>query len=391
MQIAIIADDLTGAMDAAAPFADIGIGTAVVLNCEDPLASSAPVLAIDTDTREASPQEAANTVHRVMTSLRAAGTRLPFKKIDSTLRGNIGTETMAALSASGRRYAIVAPAAPAQGRLMRDGQLFVHGKRLDKNLIDMLRSEMPGASIQPLPPGDSFAPADDGCSVFVADAQDEADLDRIARLGLAGPQDVLLVGSSGLAAALARRQGVATLPGLREYQRRYRHVWFVVGSYNSRSAEQVRALLARGDVVRLVLPLTGPMPELLEREVSADHGIGVIYVEGLDASPALDPRRIAAQLGELAAMVLGLASVADAALVITGGDTARATLARLGVKSVNVCASLFPGVVHGTAPFAGQELGIVTKAGGFGDPGLFTRLASRLSIAQEIPRQPRDN
>jgi 4-hydroxythreonine-4-phosphate dehydrogenase len=64
--------------------------------------------------------------------------------------------------------------------------------------------------------------------------------------------------------------------------------------------------------------------------------------------------------------------------VITGGDTAQATLARLGVRSVDVRTSLFPGVVHGTAPFAGQELGIVTKAGGFGDPDLFVRLASRL-------------
>jgi uncharacterized protein YgbK (DUF1537 family) len=385
MQIGIVADDLTGAMDAAAPFADIGASASVVLNCEAALASSATVLSVDTDTREASPQEAARTVQRAMTKLCAAGTRLPFKKIDSTLRGNIGAETIAALAGSGRRCAIVAPAAPAQGRVLRDGQLFVHGVRRDGNLIDILRSQLPGTCIQPLGRGESFGLASDERSVLVADSHDDADLDRIARVGLARGQDVLLVGSSGLAAALARQQQVGTLPDPARNQRRYSRLWFVVGSYNSRSAEQVRTLLARGDVAELVVPLTGEMPELPERAVCAEHAIGVIHVEGLAAPGVLDPRRIAAQIGELAAMVVGKASAADAALVITGGDTARATLARLGVKSVDVCQSLLPGVVHGTALFAGQELGIITKAGGFGEPDLFTRLAAQLSVVQALP------
>lgn len=384
MQIAIVADDLTGAMDAAAPFADIGASARVVLNCEGPLASPASVLSVDTDTREASPQQAARSVERAMTQLCGGGARLPFKKIDSTLRGNIGTETMAALAGSGRRYAILAPAAPAQGRLLRDGQLLVHGERRE-NLIKMLRSQLPETGIQPLARGDSFPPRGEGCSVFVADSEDESDLDRIARLGLGRPQDLLLVGSSGLAGAVARLQGVGILPGPEPYHRRYRRIWFVVGSYNNRSAEQVRTLLMSDDVTRLVVPRSGRMPELPERNVSADYAIGVIYVEGMAAPGAVDPRVISSRLGEAAAMVLGLASAADAALVITGGETARATLNRLGVKSVDVCQSVLPGVVHGTGVLAGRELGIVTKAGGFGDPDLFTRLVSELRSAKELP------
>ncbi|MDB5882402.1 MAG: Nucleotide-binding C-terminal domain, partial [Ramlibacter sp.] len=53
--------------------------------------------------------------------------------------------------------------------------------------------------------------------------------------------------------------------------------------------------------------------------------------------------------------------------------------------SIDLCQSLVPGVVHGTALYAGQELGIITKAGGFGDPDLFARLASQLSVAQALP------
>ncbi|MDB5883517.1 MAG: hypothetical protein JWP43_3395, partial [Ramlibacter sp.] len=371
MHVGIVADDLTGAMDAAAPFADLGASASVVLNLEGALPSLASVLSIDTDSREASPQEAARTVQRAMMELCADGSRLPFKKIDSTLRGNIGAETIAALAGSGRRCAIIAPAAPAHGRVLRDGQLYVHARRRDENLISMLRSQLPGACIQPLAQGESFALPSDECSVLVADSQDDADLDRIARIGLAHREDVLLVGSSGLAAAVARLQHAGTPPAAARNDRRYRRLWFVVGSYNSRSAEQVRKLLARGDVAKLVVPLTGETPEPAEREVCAEQAIGVIHVEGLAAPGALDPRRIAAQIGELAAMVLGKASAADTALVMTGGDTARATLIRLGVKSIDLCQSLVPGVVHGTALYAGQELGIITKAGGFGDPDLF--------------------
>ena len=387
MQVGIVADDLTGAMDAAAPFADIGIGTVVALHCDSALPTSAAVLSIDTDTREATRQDASDTVRRTMAKLRAAGARLLFKKIDSTLRGNIGAETLAALAGSGCRCAIVAPAAPAQGRLLRDGQLFVHGRRLPMNLTDLLRFELPDVSVQPLLPSSRpVAPPGDGCAVWVADAQDEADLDRVARLGW-DQEDILLVGSSGLAGALARQPGIALSSGQPGRQPGYRRVWFVVGSRNSRSAQQVRALIAHGDVMSVVLPLAGHMPEPCARGGSGDRGVGVIHVEGLDAPTAGDPQRIAAQLGEIAATMLGLAPQARTALVLTGGDTARATLARLGVERVDVLASLSPGVVHGAARVAGQELGVVTKAGGFGDPDLFVRLAAQLGGAPEVPAQ----
>ena len=69
--------------------------------------------------------------------MRANPDLLLFKKIDSTLRGNVGAELAAALHASRdvrpgapRRIAIMAPAFPAFGRTTKDGTQLVHGQPL---------------------------------------------------------------------------------------------------------------------------------------------------------------------------------------------------------------------------------------------------------------------
>ena len=48
-----------------------------------------------------------------------------LKKINSTLRGNIAAEIMAALRAGGLRHALIAPAVPRHGRIMRAGEVFI--------------------------------------------------------------------------------------------------------------------------------------------------------------------------------------------------------------------------------------------------------------------------
>ncbi len=51
-----------------------------------------------------------------------------FKKIDSTLRGPVGAEIQAAMTAAGASIAIVAPAFPAMGRIVERGTLRTTGR-----------------------------------------------------------------------------------------------------------------------------------------------------------------------------------------------------------------------------------------------------------------------
>jgi 4-hydroxythreonine-4-phosphate dehydrogenase len=62
------------------------------------------------------------------------------------------------------------------------------------------------------------------------------------------------------------------------------------------------------------------------------------------------------------------------ALVVFGGDTARAVLEELGAPRLEPLGEVLPGVPVSALPFAGRELPLVTKAGGFGEPDVVDRI-----------------
>lgn len=115
--LAIVGDDLTGAVDAAHGFATRGFETTVVAiqsddrdEGQDTLSTPGAVTGINTDSRYLDRSHAAKAVSEV---IRRVGADTLYKKIDSTLRGNIAMETEAALVESNTTCAIVAPAFPA--------------------------------------------------------------------------------------------------------------------------------------------------------------------------------------------------------------------------------------------------------------------------------------
>src|SRR5699024_1558114 len=83
----------------------------------------ADIVVLNTESRAKEPDESAQCVKEAILTHPAS---LIYKKIDSTLRGNIGAEIEAALTASGAKLAIVVPAIPAAGRVTRDGQCYVN-------------------------------------------------------------------------------------------------------------------------------------------------------------------------------------------------------------------------------------------------------------------------
>jgi D-threonate/D-erythronate kinase len=381
MRIVIVADDLTGALDAAAPFADAGLRASVVLDAAS--AAGRPgadaVLSIDTDTREAQPEAAALVVERAFASVTLAGA-LPFKKLDSTLRGNVGAELAAAMRATGRRIALVAPAAPKQGRTLRGGLLFVEGRQVGQRpLADMLREHLPGLPIRSLAAGEGFDLTGSQPCVLVADADAEEQLEAIAAFGLAHPGEVLLAGSSGLSSAMARllTDNADTTRAPRRFDAR--RLYLLIGSHHARSAEQVQALLAAGEVPAFVL--SPGMADGLPLDAARSPRAAVVHVEGLGAPPRLDPRWIAQRLGDAAHALLGAAAGESVALLLTGGATARSVLERLGVERIEIVASLFPGVVHGRVMVAGRAVDLITKSGGFGERDLLVRLVREFAAA----------
>src|SRR5687768_2826457 len=126
----ILADDLTGAADSAIAFAR-QMPTRVIWGDARPEDHTDPfVLAYDAATRELDGVEAARRHREAMRRFRDSRLRV-FKKIDSTLRGHPAEEIAAMLdvmfSHEPATRIVLAPAFPAAGRTVRDGQVCVDG------------------------------------------------------------------------------------------------------------------------------------------------------------------------------------------------------------------------------------------------------------------------
>ena len=131
-RIGIVADDLTGAADTGVAFLADDISVVVCwpdrVGQDGWLSPIADVLAVDTRSRAASAEYARGVTADVVTVFRESGAATLYKKIDSTLRGHVGVEVLAAINSwHPRSIAVVAPAFPAAGRTTIGGRQHVGG------------------------------------------------------------------------------------------------------------------------------------------------------------------------------------------------------------------------------------------------------------------------
>jgi D-threonate/D-erythronate kinase len=318
--VAIVADDLTGALDAAAPFAAEGFRTRVLVDvCDNWLPGpNVQVLSLALETRHAPPEAAQSQVSASTTYLRNLSTGILFKKIDSTLRGNVAEETVACLRASGCRHALIAPSVPVHGRTMRGGEVFIEGVGLARmaiasdalspppsmTLADAMRLAAPDVVVHTMAKGrmpSLEAGAD--LNAYILDSETEEDLDAIAQFGFDRRNQILFVGASGLSGSLARvvaaqRGDAAPKPG--RDRKRAGSILFLVGSRAPRAAEQVAALCAEGVPSRTTTGL---------ESLGFRSGQDVTLIVVPDPETTLVAAEVATELGEATArLVLRLAA-----------------------------------------------------------------------------------
>ncbi|HKN95539.1 MAG TPA: four-carbon acid sugar kinase family protein, partial [Pseudonocardiaceae bacterium] len=185
--LTIVADDVTGAADSAVAFPGARVALGV------PAAMSAPVVAVDVDSRAA---PVADAVRRAVAAVHASGPgRRLYRKVDSLLRGHVAAEVAATAAALGA-VAVVAPAFPATGRVVRDGVVWVDG-RPAADVVGLLRSAGLAVSAVGLAGLARVAELARGVDAVVCDAVTEEHLAVVAA-GLAAP-GLFGVGSGGLA------------------------------------------------------------------------------------------------------------------------------------------------------------------------------------------------
>ncbi|MEU5806602.1 MULTISPECIES: four-carbon acid sugar kinase family protein [unclassified Streptomyces] len=380
--IAVLADDLTSAGDGAAPFRRTGHDARILFRLPAaPAAAAGPpggVTAIDLGTRVADERTAVARMREA--AHRYAGADLLLKTVDSTLRGHVAAEIRAARSGSGRRAVIVAPAFPAEGRVTVGGVQYVRGVPVHESEFardpahPVRCSDLAGLLPEAVPADpDRVAelPRLTGAGAVVAySARQDADLDRLVE-SVPRPEEVLWVGSPGLAAALARhcaRAAVAPppVPGPA------RRTLVVVGSANPATRRQLAVLRARVDV-RTVTATDDPAATV------ADLGAATAPVLVLHTPDERRPRDAARALGRAMADAVRKLAEEDRidALVLTGGETAAEVLdalGALGVTGISLADEPEPGVARGTLLGGRTALPVLVKAGGFGDDTTLVRL-----------------
>jgi uncharacterized protein YgbK (DUF1537 family) len=373
----VLADDLSGAADCAASFTGDGGSVRLLFDPGD-LPSQARV-AVDCDSRWRGADEAARTWRDIARAIDPAANHL-YKKIDSTLRGHIAVELGAMLDVLPRRDVVVAPAFPAQGRALVQGRLFLHGRDAHPMAQDLgetlLQALGPRADVTQLSMAELMSP-DLGTRlgalsarprIWVADAGEDAHLEALATALRALERKPLLVGSAGLARAMA-----GAPPRHVELHREAGPVFMIVGSFSDAARRQVAAFaLHRGDRSIAVEPGQHKLQDAAARAARAlRRGDDVlVHLAFTDAASDGGSRSLVQALaGAMAPLARDCGT-----LVLTGGDTARAVLDALGVRALEIEGEAQPGVPV-TAPFEAGGPKVVLKAGGFGHNDFFARLA----------------
>lgn len=338
VRLAIVADDLTGALDVSAPIAARGLRVTVATGpraTTEAIGSGADVVVVNTASREGTAETARDTVTTVSRELAASRPEWALKKVDSRLKGHVAVEVAAMMAAFGRTRALVAPAVPSQGRIVRGGHVVGHG----------------------VPNPIAIAPL---FGALPHRAPDTPDASAISRLVRDAASDALLVGANGLGLALAELLGhrpasmTRRLPG---------SLLVAIGSRDPITLEQVE--LAREGMA-------------FNHIVSRDGAIGSIT-----GGPTLVQAVVAHDHRFSAAMARFGRSVADllrdgafGTVLLTGGETAQSALGALGIGCLEVLGEVLPGIPVTRATLGDRSLTVLTKSGGFGTPQDILRLAS---------------
>jgi len=362
--VRVLADDLTGALDAAAPFSHL-TGPIPVRWSGDPGAVSGS-LAFDSETRQSAVVLAAATVQRLAAMLPKSD--IAYKKIDSLLRGHPADEIVACLKGGKFASAVVAPAFPAQNRITRRGIQF---HRLDSNepwhAIDVsLGSALRARGVETTLVARG-APCG-GRGVFLCDAEEDADLSALRETAAEAARPTLWCGAAGLARALAGRGTPATL-------RFEGPLLIVVGSDHPIAARQADALAKRDRRAVIFLDRVGG-------EVAAMRAIDARLGRGWDAAIVfrLPPMDGVAAQGIMSGLFVRLAGIPrPGCVLVVGGDTLFRLASALGAEALTVQGELRPGIpcsrfVGGLWP----SVPVISKSGAFGDERALIDLVGEL-------------
>jgi D-threonate/D-erythronate kinase len=342
VQLLVLADDMTGALEVGAIFGGVRIDCVV---STVPLQEPVPdVIVIDTETRHCTPSGA---VERITQCLGNWGLQadLLYKKTDSTLRGNIGSE-LAAIHALYPNLRIgYAPAYPRHGRTVTNGIVYLQG-------VPVSETSFAHDELNPVLTSSVSELIGDHTPYVIFDGTTDSDVLRAAETMLRDPAIGILAGPAALGWALAKLLC------------------------------QDNPLPVSLPHVRTCLVLNGSRTDCSKSQLSHAHQAGCImrYPDSpwswtdSDLTQVASPPAVAVERAEHLIRLIGRRK--DDGVFIIGGDTVFAFISALGNPPLIPVAEAVPGVAVSRIlrkdlcrrlPHRDGDLILISKAGGFGD------------------------
>lgn len=383
----VIADDLTGANDTGAMLADQGFSamsspTAIV----NEVVQYVEVLTINADSR-AMPAADAYACVRNLTEAYGQQAELLSKRIDSTLRGNIGAEIDAVLDGLLEpACACVVTAAPRAERTCRDGKVYVSGVPLEKtdisrdvrcpidtsDVCEIIRRQSKRAAGK-IGLGEVRGDLEQALGahqeeIIVFDAETDDDIGRIAKAVAALLRRVVAVDPGNFTTAYAKcvlqkKQGFTLL---------------LIGSRSEPSREQLEYLMKKGYVHPVVPDITKLLSkdekdewdnvlEQLRKCAKTDRMLCVTLVgTQISEQSRRDAQAISDAFARLGVSILDAMPQIDLCYAC-GGDVSQSLMHAMNVKGIRLISEVIPLAVYGEiigGRFNGLKL--LTKGGMIG-------------------------
>lgn len=384
----VIADDFTGANDTGVQLRKKGIKTFVVYNT-DFMKDDSISYVLDTESRGLCPSDSYNKLKKSLINIMGKEFDFIYKKVDSTLRGNIASEINAVSEISDSQVIIFAPAYPENKRTVIEGELLLNGIKVseteigrdpktpvhESNIKKLLQAgfnkDVVHYSLENIRKGNlDFEKG----GIYTFDTEIEEDFKYIIGAASNSGKRVLWCGSAGLANSLIN------------YMLPSKPVLGVIGSVSDVSREQVKFASLNGcsivnaDVASIIQN-NDIYCYINEAVKSIQSGNDTLITSALgrkDYEQAVAKSRkigIAKEdvssltqniLSEITLKVLKRTEVSG--LFLTGGDTAIGIIESLKADSAEMLYELMPGIplirINGGIC---DGLKAVTKAGAFGN------------------------
>ena len=402
IKLLIAADDFTGALDTGVQFSKQGIRTLVVPSAETDMENvdgSIVVLSVNTQTRHKNKKEAYETVYRLIKRAADMGIKYIYKKTDSALRGNIGSELLAAIRGSGYDRLMFIPAYPDNNRTTENGAQYISGAPIAQThfandpfnpvstsyIPDIIKQQTDVHTI--IVKTGETAEYSEQCGIFIFDAKTNEDISNICHILKRSNEIRLMAGCAGCANALPEvidfKKSAQEPSGFRG------SILLVSGSLNNTSIEQMNHAknigftgvtlspeqMLKRDYIKsyecdlLVNRINGYLAENKRAYIETADGATDIkncrqYIVDNNTDTDMPHLLIARNIGNLVKRIINERQVSN--LFVFGGDTLLGIIEALDIKGVTPLSEICPGVVASKILSEKYSFNLITKAGGLG-------------------------